>query len=283
MTQEQFNQLAAYAMSTLDPEDVDYCWYRILKTHLYSLTDAVKSGLRDAIDDWCSDNDIDPDEFYDSWDLLDIWEWDPDSAANESVNESYSGDKHRYSAYTKGDMLEGLKGLANIMLKYEEYTKAALKELTDYYTNLGIKVVSAAISGETRHTNSEDGFVMKLDKASVMEYLVKNGVSYDIFDESEPPDEYIADDLKDLTLGGWIECGENMAMLFETVWATSRRYDSNEWVNVPYGDLYVLTDGNSDTVEIDYCPALFDGVDDIIEKMCDSFNDEQIKACAQFA
>lgn len=283
MTQEQFNQLAAYAMSTLDPEEVDYCWYQIDKNHLYMLTDPVESGLRDAIDDWCSDNDIDPDEFYDNWDLMDIWCWDPDSAVNESVSESYSGDKHRYSTYTKGDMLEGLKGLANIMLKYEEYTKAALKELTDYYTNLGIKVVSAAISGETQHTNSEDGFVMKLDKASVMEYLAKNGVSYDIFDENEPLDEYIADDLKDLTLGGWIECGKTMTMLFETVWGTSRRNTGNEWVNVPYGDLYVLTDENSNTIELDFCPLLFDCVDDIIEKMRDSFNDEQIKACAQFA
>lgn len=283
MTQEQFNQLAAYAMSTLDPEEVDYCWYQIDKNHLYMLTDPVESGLRDAIDDWCSDNDIDPDEFYDNWDLMDIWCWDPDSVANESVNESYSDSKHRYSTYTKGDMLEGLKGLANIMLRYEEYTKAALKELTDYYTNLGIKVVSAAISGETQHTNSEDGFVMKLDKASVMEYLTKNGVSYDIFDENEPLDEYIADDLKDLTLGGWIECGESMTMLFETVWGTSRRNIGNEWVNVPYGDVYVLTDGNSDTVEIDFCPLLFDCVDDIIEKLRDSFNDEQINACAQFA
>jgi hypothetical protein len=108
-------------------------------------------------------------------------------------------------------------------------------------------------------------------------------VSYDIFDENEPLDEYIADDLKDLTLGGWIECGKTMTMLFETVWGTSRRNTGNEWANVPYGDLYVLTDENSNTIELDFCPLLFDCVDDIIEKMRDIFNDEQIKACAQFA
>ena len=73
MTYEQFVEAAKYAVSTLDPEQVEYGWYVIGKTHLYDLPEEIESALIDGMDEWCNDNDIDPDEWQEEWGVIDVW------------------------------------------------------------------------------------------------------------------------------------------------------------------------------------------------------------------
>lgn len=280
MDQKVFNEIAAYAMSRLDPADIDYCWHKIGQNHLYSLTDEVECGLQDAVEEWFEDNGdeygLSIDDFYDNYDLMDIWDWDPDTV-DESVNESYSDHQCEHSAQTNGAMLEGLQGMINLMRNYDEYRNNALKELTDYYAKLGIKVISATPSTDG------DGFSLKLDRSSVMEYLTKNGCKYDIFDENEPIGEYVCDDLEELTVSQWKDCGKNIAILFSTLWMVSERYNAGSQTRYkPEGDL-LITMQQENAIDIEYTPGIYEAMDEVLHILRNNTSDENILNSRKFA
>lgn len=280
MNEQQFNELAAYAMGQLDPMDIDYCWHKITVNHLYMLTDEVERGLQSAVEEWFEDHGdeygLTIDDFYDNYSLMDIWDWDPDTA-NESVNEAYADNKCEHSAQTNGAILEGLKGMINLMRNYDEYRSNALKELTEYYTKLGIKVISATPSTDG------DGFSLKLDRPSVMEYLTKSGCKYDIFDENEPIGEYVCDDLEELTVSQWKDCGKNIAILFSTLWMVDERYSEGSQTRYkPQGDLYI-TMQQENAIDIEYAPGIYEAMDDILHTLRNSTSDENILNSRKFA
>ena len=94
MTYEQFIEAAKYAVSNLEPEQVEYGWYIIGKTHLYKLPEEIKSALYDNMDEWCIDNDIDPDTWQEEWDIIDVWcEGQKD---DDELSESCSKRKHSH-------------------------------------------------------------------------------------------------------------------------------------------------------------------------------------------
>ena len=273
-----FSELATYAWNELNTKyekEVEYNWYKIDQYHLYMLTDDIESILRDLVQDWCDDHDIDTDEFYDNYDLMDIWEFDPEIP--DGVNESYADNKCEYSAQTNGAILEGLQGMINLMRNYDDYRQKALKEITDFYTKLGIKVISATPS------NDNDGFSIKLDRPSVMQYLTENGCKYDIFDENEPIGEYVCDDLEELTIGKWKDCGKILEMLFSTLWAVGERYNvGQQTVYKPEGDLYI-TMQQENAIDIEYVPGIYDIMDDVLHALRNSVSDENILNSRKFA
>ena len=273
-----FSELATYAWNELNTQyekEVEYNWYKIDQYHLYMLTDDIESILMGLVQDWCDDHDIDTDEFYDNYNLMDIWEFDPE--ISEGVNESYTDNKCEHSAQTNGAILEGLKGMINLIRNYDEYRNNALKELTDYYTKLGIKVISATPSTDG------DGFSLKLDRPSVMEYLIKSGCKYDIFDENEPIGEYVCDDLEELTVSQWKDCGKNIAILFSTLWMVDERYTEGSQTRYkPQGDLYI-TMQQENAIDIEYAPGIYEAMDDILHTLRNSTSDENILNSRKFA
>jgi hypothetical protein len=284
MTYEQFVEAAKYAISTLDQEQIDYGWYIIGKTHLYDLPEDIESALNDGMDEWCNDNDIDPDEWRKEWDIIDVW-CDGQADDTDSVNESYSETKYAYSTQTKGSMMEGLKGFLSLMLDYEKYCKAALTDIANYYKKLGMTVISAMTEGET--SNGGDGFVIKLDRKSVEDYLRKNGFNYDDYGEEDAEylDDYKADDLQQLTLGGWHDCGKNATMMFETLWVLDEHYKVGEaTMQVPNGDKWFTFDKDTgNTVTIEYHPEVFEAMDNILDKAVESWYEPNIIRCMRYA
>ena len=288
MTQEQFEELSLYAVKALTQTEIDYTWDIIDENHLYVLPERVEYKMRDAIDDWCMDNDVDPDEWYEIGDIIEVWctgtskLQDERDAAEAEMNESFT--EERYSSQrplTNGQALSGIKGLATIMLDYEKYCKAALTDIVNYYKKLGIKVLSAVTGEETSENHS--GFVLKLERESVEEYLAKNTTGYDAFDDEEAVDEYKAEDFRDLTINGWQSCGKNAMFLFKTVWTVTQKYrygDMGKSYYIPEGDLEFKFD-SPNTLSIYFDPSVFDCVHDILSQMIDYFTEENILACGE--
>lgn len=283
MTYEQFVEAAKYAISTLDPEQIEYGWYIIGKTHLYDLPGDIESALLDGMDEWCNDNDIDPEEWQENWSVIDVW--CDGQNDDEPVNESYSDSKYAYSTQTKGTMMEGLKGFLTLMLDYEKYCKAALNDIVNYYKKLGMKVVSAMTEEES--SDGGDGFYIKLDRQSVEEYLTKNGCTYDDYgpEDASYIDLYKADDLEQLTLNGWHDCGKNVTMMFETLWVLNEHYRVGESTKqIPDGEVSFTFDkdtGNSVTIE--FHPNVFEAMDDILDKAVEAWYEPNIVRCMRYA
>lgn len=279
MNYTQFKEAAAFAMSQLShwqiEKGLEYEGNRMPLPH------DVTNTLYDGMDEWCNDNDIDPEEWQEQWDIDDVWnEGFPEDF--ENLSESFT--EERYSSYrplTNGQALNGIKGLATIMLDYEKYCKAALMDIVNYYKKLNIKVLSAVTGVETSENHS--GFVIKLERNSVEEYLEKNTAGYDAFDDEEPVDEYMAEDFKDLTINGWQSCGKNAMFLFRTLWTVTERPhygDMGKSYYIPEGDLEFKFD-SPNTLSIYFDPGVFDYVHDILSEMMDCLSEENILACGE--
>ena len=285
MTYEQFVEAARYAVSKLDQEQIDYGWYIMGKNHLYDLPSEIESALIDGMDDWCNDNNIEPEEWREEWDVIDVW-CDGQSNPDETVNESYSEDKFGYgdSTVTNGMMIDSLRGYLNLILDYDKYCKNALTDLVDYYKKLGIKVISSIALCET--AEGGDGFVIRLDRQSVEEFLTKNGHNYDDYkgEEEKYVSSYKADDLEMLTLKGWFNC-KNVKMMFDTLW----RYSEHQYVGMetwlkPEGDLKFIFDEEAEnSVTISYHPETFETVDDILSKVSEVCQERNLLNCMKYA
>ena len=101
MTYREFLEMSRFAIATLDDEEIDYAWYCIDKNHNYKLPSVVEADLYAAIYDWCDDHEIDPDEWTEQWDIIDVW---CDGQMNDAelrnckqLKESYT----RYPEYRK--------------------------------------------------------------------------------------------------------------------------------------------------------------------------------------
>lgn len=284
LTHEKFLEICKYAMSQVDPEEIEYCWYQIDKNHLYVLTDAVETQIRDAVTDWFYDHEDEgytEDDFYESlwYDIVDVFTEGQRmlDKEKEGVNESYADDQCDHSSFNNGAVMEGLIGLLRIMDKYEDYLGAAIKEITDMYAKLGIKVISA--------TMSNDGFMMSFDKASVMESLAKNGYTYEMWDENEDVTEYVHDDFEEFTVSKWKDAGKTVAMLFATVWQSREMRGplthGGGTLYKPDGDLYYTSDEG--TLKVEFSPCLFEAVDDVLHALREGFTDSAITECRKYA
>ena len=97
MTYKQFLEAAKYAVSNLDSEQIKYGWDIIGKTHLYDLPEEIESDLYDSMDEWCIDNDIDPDEWQETWDIIDVW--CDGQKDDDELSESYSKNRRSYRRF----------------------------------------------------------------------------------------------------------------------------------------------------------------------------------------
>lgn len=280
MTYEQFIEAARYAMSKLDPEQVEYGWYIIGKTHLYDLPEEIESALIDGMDEWCNDNDIDPDEWQEEWGVIDVW--CDGQKDDDELKESYSESKYPYSTQTKGAMLQGLSAMLELMQDYEDYCKKALDDIAAYYNKIGIKVLSAITEGET--ANGGDGFVIKLDRSSVEEFLSKNNCRYDD-EDPEYINEYKADDLMQLTVSNWADCGENVKMMFETLWLLDTHWKvGDKTLTRPDAEVNITFDSETEnTVIIEYHPEIFEAVDNILSSAVSAWDEQSILRCMRYA
>ena len=97
MTYKQFLEAAKCAVSNLDSEQIKYGWYIIGKTHLYKLPEEIESDLYDSMDEWCIDNDIDPDEWQETCDIIDVW--CDGQKDDDELSESYSKNRRSYRRF----------------------------------------------------------------------------------------------------------------------------------------------------------------------------------------
>ena len=216
MNYKQFTEASEYAVSTLNLEQIEQGWRILDRDRIYDFShNIILSEIADilsaAMDSWCEENGLKPEEWRDNWRVADVW--CNGQAANNEQKVSYANEKYPFSDHTKGEMLQGLAGTLEMMKSYESYRDKALEDIANYYGINGIGVLSYEAGTESSDTN--DGFTIILDKKSVDSFLEKNGCEYNEKDSGET-DRRKAGDLIRLTVSGWPECGENAITIFET-------------------------------------------------------------------
>lgn len=289
MDYKQFTEASEYAVSTLNPEQIERGWRILDRDRVYDFShNIILSEIADilsaSMDSWCEENGLKPEEWRDSWRVTDVW--CNGQAANNEQKGSYASEKYPFSDYSKSEMLQGLAGMLEMMKSYENYRDKALEDIANYYDMNGISVLSYEAGTESSDAN--DGFTIILDKKSADDFLEKNGCEYNEKD-TEETNRRKSSDLIRLTVSGWPVCGENAITLFETLWipdaywntgGENLRKTGSGGINITFNEGDRKTGGS---VTIEYSPGVFNTVNSILDYAVSLQNNQNIFKCLRYA
>ena len=72
MTREEFAELVSYVSRNIE-HDLDRWALRIMNEDRCPLPSDVADSINDYAEEWCNENDIDPDEYWSDYDAEDVF------------------------------------------------------------------------------------------------------------------------------------------------------------------------------------------------------------------